>query len=100
MFRNLLFKQILGREFLCSPVIRTPCFQCRGPGSVPDWGTKISQASRCSQTKTKICVCVSVVCVNQLLTVRLPGNSRILVVKCGGSDKLYSCFGYMAESDP
>ena len=25
-------------------MIRTPCFQCRGPGSVPGWGTKISQA--------------------------------------------------------
>ena len=35
-------------------MIRTPCFQCRGPGSVPGWGTKISQAVLDDQKYFKI----------------------------------------------
>ena len=28
-------------DFLGSPVVKTPCFQCRGSGSIPSQGTKI-----------------------------------------------------------
>ena len=41
-------------DFLGSPVIRTPCFQCRGPGSTPGWETKISQAVLHDQKHFKI----------------------------------------------
>ena len=40
-------------EFPGSPVVRVRCFHCCGLGSVPDWGTKISQAARCGQKKKK-----------------------------------------------
>ena len=32
------------REFPGGPVVRTRCFQCNGPGSIPGRGTKIPQA--------------------------------------------------------
>ena len=28
-------------DFLGSPVVKTPCFQCRGSGSIPSQGPKI-----------------------------------------------------------
>ena len=31
-------------EFPGGPVVRTRRFHCRGPGSIPGWGTKILQA--------------------------------------------------------
>ena len=33
-------------------VIRIPGFHCRGPGSVPHWGTEVRQATLCSWKKT------------------------------------------------
>ena len=36
--------QMTGREFPGGPVVRTPLFHCRGPGSFPGWATKIPQA--------------------------------------------------------
>ena len=41
------------REFPGSPVVRTPCFHCRGLGSVLGQGTKIPQAAQCSQKEKK-----------------------------------------------
>ena len=34
-------KELSYWEFSDSPVLRTPCFHCRGIGSVSGWGTKI-----------------------------------------------------------
>ena len=31
-------------KFPGSPVVRTQCFHCWGPGSIPGWGTKIPEA--------------------------------------------------------
>ena len=28
-------------DFFDSPVVKTPCFHCRGTGSIPGWGAKI-----------------------------------------------------------
>ena len=41
------------REFPGSPVVRTQCFHCQGPGSIPDRGTKILQAVQCGQKRKK-----------------------------------------------
>ena len=41
-----------GRDFLGSPVVKTPHFQCRdagGVGSIPGQGTKIPHAAWCGQ---------------------------------------------------
>ena len=40
-------------EFPDSLVVKTPCFCCKGAGSIPAWGTKNPQAMRCSQKITK-----------------------------------------------
>ena len=40
-------------EFPDGTVVRTWRFHCCGPGSVPGWGMKILQATRCSQKKKK-----------------------------------------------
>ena len=40
-------------EFPGSPVVRTRCFCCWGPGSVPGGDMKILQARRCSQKANK-----------------------------------------------
>ena len=37
-----------------SPVAGTLYFHCRGMGSTPGWGTKISHAAPCSQKKKKL----------------------------------------------
>ena len=39
-------KLITNWEFPGCPVVRTWCFHCRGPGSIPGGGTKIPQATR------------------------------------------------------
>ena len=39
------------REFPGSPVVRTQCFHCRDPGSIPGRETKIPQAVLCGQKK-------------------------------------------------
>ena len=41
------------REFPGCPVVRTWCFHCCGPGSIPGRGTKIPQATQCGQKKKK-----------------------------------------------
>ena len=41
-------------EFPGGPVVRTWHFPCQGPGSVPGWGTDISQATWCGQKENKI----------------------------------------------
>ena len=46
-------KKYYSWEFPGGPVVRTWPFHCGGPGSVPGRGTKILQASRCSQEKRK-----------------------------------------------
>ena len=46
--RNKNFSQgskINSREFPSCPVVRTPCFHCRGTGLISAWKTKISQAA-------------------------------------------------------
>ena len=35
----------LPRNSLDGPAVRTQCFHCRSPSSIPGWGTKISQAT-------------------------------------------------------
>ena len=41
------------RDFPGGPVIGVPCCHCRGKGSIPDQGTKITQAMGHGQRKTK-----------------------------------------------
>ena len=45
---TLYIKIYLG-EFPGSPVVRTPCFHCRGHGLIPGWGTKIPHVPWYSQ---------------------------------------------------
>ena len=40
-------------EFPGGPVVRTQCFDCRGPGSILGWGTKIPQAAPHTQKKNR-----------------------------------------------
>ena len=40
-------------EFPDSLVVTTPCFCCKGAGSIPAWGTKNPQAMRGCQKITK-----------------------------------------------
>ena len=42
------------RDFPGNPVVKTPHFQCRGMGSIPGWGTKISHAVRVGKKKKKV----------------------------------------------
>ena len=41
----------LSREFPGGPVVGTLHFHCWGPGSIPDWRTKIPQVAWCGQKK-------------------------------------------------
>ena len=41
------------REFPGGLVVRTPCFHCCSPGSIPGQGTEILQATRCSPREKK-----------------------------------------------
>ena len=47
------FKTLLVQEFRGSPVVRSWCFHCCDPGSVPGWGTKIPQAEQFGQKTNK-----------------------------------------------
>ena len=38
-----LEKQSYFREFPGDPLVRTQCLYCQGQGSIPGWGTKLSQ---------------------------------------------------------
>ena len=40
------------RGFSGGPMVRIWCFHCRGPGSIPGWGTKTPEAT-CSVAKKK-----------------------------------------------
>ena len=44
-------KNRVKRDFPHGPVVKTPCFHCRGMGSIPGWGTKILNAMRHSSPK-------------------------------------------------
>ena len=39
-------------DFSGGPVVKTPCFQCRGMGSILGWGTKIPHVT-CPEKKEK-----------------------------------------------
>ena len=41
-------------QFPGGPVVKTWHFPCQGPGSVPGWGTEISQATWCGQKENEI----------------------------------------------
>ena len=41
------------KEFLAGPVVRTWCFHCGGPDSIPGQGTKSLQVARHDQNKQK-----------------------------------------------
>ena len=49
----LTYVKVESREFPGGPVVRTQRFPCWGPGSIPDPGTKIPQATWHSQKKTR-----------------------------------------------
>ena len=49
---TLLFKKVISWKFPDGPVVRTLCFHCRDPGSIPGWGTKILQAALYGQKKS------------------------------------------------
>ena len=42
-----------GQDFPGGRVVRTLCFHCRGPGSVPGWGTKILEAAQPKKKEKK-----------------------------------------------
>ena len=44
-----LKKKKKDRKLHSGTVVRTLLFHYHSPGSIPDWGTKIPQAPRCSQ---------------------------------------------------
>ena len=48
-----LVKNISSLGIPWNPVVKTPCFHCRGTGSIPGWGTKILCAAQHDQN-TKI----------------------------------------------
>ena len=41
------------REFPSDPLLRTQCLHCLGPGSIPGWGTKLSQAAQSGLKRNK-----------------------------------------------
>ena len=41
------------KEFPEGPVVRTWHFNCCGPGSIPDWGTKIPQVKGMEKKKNE-----------------------------------------------
>ena len=44
-------------DFSGGPVVKTPCFQCRGMGSILGWGTKIPHVTCPEKKKKKIEAC-------------------------------------------
>ena len=50
----VFIKEFSYGDFPGSPVVKTPCFDCRGMGSIPGQGTKILRAARHGQKKKKI----------------------------------------------
>ena len=56
IYEPVLYTRILASgDFPGNPVVKTPCFPCRGVGLFPGWRTKIMYAAWCSQ----INICVS-----------------------------------------
>ena len=49
-----VYLKMIFREFLGSPVVRTQHFHCRGPGSIPGWGTRIPQSHSSAGKKEKV----------------------------------------------
>ena len=48
-----LEKQSYFREFPGDPLGRTQCLHCQGQGSIPGWGTKLSQATQSGLKRKK-----------------------------------------------
>ena len=48
-----LDKKSYFRDFPGNPLVRTECFHCQGPGSIPGWGTKLLQATHSGQKRKK-----------------------------------------------
>ena len=44
-------KNFVHWDFPGGPLVKTPCSQCRGMGSIPGWRTKIPHALWCGQNK-------------------------------------------------
>ena len=38
-----MVKMVIFKDFPGSPVVKTPHSQCRGIGSIPGWGSKMTQ---------------------------------------------------------
>ena len=53
ILQTYTFKNDIYWEFPGGQVVRTWGFPCRGPGSIPDWETKIPQATQHGQKKKK-----------------------------------------------
>ena len=51
--RNFLCVSVLFKDLPRNSMVRTPCFHCRGPGSIPGRGTKIPQATQCGHPLKK-----------------------------------------------
>ena len=47
----MISKETKIREFPSGPVVRTQCFHCCGPGSIPGQGTQIPQAMQYRKKK-------------------------------------------------
>ena len=49
------------QDFPAGPVVKTPCFQCKGTGSITGWGTKIPQAT-CHSPKMNLSPSSNIYC--------------------------------------
>ena len=52
----LLLSRQKSWDFPGGSVVRTPCFQAGGLGSIPDWGTKAQQAQGIAKTIQQVSV--------------------------------------------
>ena len=60
VYRERFIISNLLKDFPGTPVVKTPCFQCRGVGSIPGQGTKIPHAMQYvakKEKKKRICSC-------------------------------------------
>ena len=53
--RDRLIIKFMWKKFPDCLVVRIPCFYCCDPGSVPDQGTEIPQATLCNTPRQIIC---------------------------------------------
>ena len=49
----MVFLKLHSREFPGSPVVRTWCFHCQGPGSIPGRGTKTHKVPKKEKKRKK-----------------------------------------------